>query len=57
MINALPKTCQWFAHKGAGYDSVAVHAAKARGEQLLLRAVLRLSHRPLQAQLDKQLSH
>ncbi|RSH92011.1 hypothetical protein EHS25_009382 [Saitozyma podzolica] len=30
MINALPKTCRWFAHKGAGYDSVAVHAAKAR---------------------------
>ncbi|WVQ70476.1 uncharacterized protein L199_008703 [Kwoniella botswanensis] len=30
-FNALPTSCKWFAHKGAGYDSVAVHAAKARG--------------------------
>ncbi|WWC98441.1 hypothetical protein V866_005332 [Kwoniella sp. B9012] len=31
LINALPSTCRWFAHKGAGYDSVGVKAAKARG--------------------------
>ncbi|WWC72809.1 uncharacterized protein I206_106773 [Kwoniella pini CBS 10737] len=30
-INALPSSCKWFAHKGAGYDSVDVRAAKARG--------------------------
>ena len=31
-FEALPTTCKIFAHKGAGYDSVDVHAAKARGE-------------------------
>jgi hypothetical protein len=31
MIAALPDTCKWFAHKGAGYDAVAVDACKARG--------------------------
>jgi glyoxylate reductase len=31
MMNALPETCKWLAHKGAGYDSIDVHAAKARG--------------------------
>lgn len=32
MMEAFPKSCGWFAHKGAGYDSVDVNAAKARGE-------------------------
>ena len=31
LIDALPASCKWLAHKGAGYDSVDVHAAKARG--------------------------
>ncbi|WWC64962.1 uncharacterized protein I303_107576 [Kwoniella dejecticola CBS 10117] len=30
-MNALPSSCKWFAHKGAGYDSVDVHTAKSRG--------------------------
>lgn len=32
MMEALPESCRWFAHKGAGYDSVDVMAAKSRGE-------------------------
>jgi phosphoglycerate dehydrogenase-like enzyme len=31
MIGALPSSCKWLAHKGAGYDSVDVRAANARG--------------------------
>lgn len=31
MFSALPASCKWLAHKGAGYDSVDVHAAKANG--------------------------
>jgi glyoxylate reductase len=31
-FEALPGSCKWVAHKGAGYDSVDVGAAKARGE-------------------------
>lgn len=32
MMEALPESCKWFAHKGAGYDSVDVNAARKRGE-------------------------
>lgn len=32
MMGALPDSCKWLAHKGAGYDSVDVNAAKKRGE-------------------------
>ena len=32
MMEALPKSCKWFAHKGAGYDSVDVAAAKEKGK-------------------------
>lgn len=32
MMQALPSTCKWFAHKGAGYDSVDVEAAKSLGQ-------------------------
>ena len=31
-FDALPESCKWFAHKGAGYDSVDVQAARRRGE-------------------------
>ncbi|KAG8764798.1 hypothetical protein FRC16_008279, partial [Serendipita sp. 398] len=31
LINALPETCKWIAHNGAGYDQIDVHACKARG--------------------------
>jgi glyoxylate reductase len=31
MMEALPQSCKWFAHKGAGYDSVDVAAAKNKG--------------------------
>ena len=31
-FDALPDSCKWIAHKGAGYDNVDVQAAKARGE-------------------------
>jgi len=31
MMEALPDSCRWFAHKGAGYDSVDVTTARHRG--------------------------
>jgi glyoxylate reductase len=31
-FDALPDSCKWIAHKGAGYDNVDVQAAKAKGE-------------------------
>jgi glyoxylate reductase len=34
MMEALPQSCKWFAHKGAGYDSVDVVAAKNKGTSL-----------------------
>jgi len=39
MMNALPASCKWFAHKGAGYDSVDVAAAKKRGEYYVLAQI------------------
>lgn len=32
MIEALPSSCKWLAHKGAGYDSIDITAAKEKGE-------------------------
>jgi phosphoglycerate dehydrogenase-like enzyme len=32
MMQAFPESCKWFAHKGAGYDSVDVATAKSRGQ-------------------------
>ena len=34
MMEALPQSCKWFAHKGAGYDSIDVLAAKNKGTSL-----------------------
>lgn len=31
LINALPDTCKWIAHNGAGYDQIDVAACKKRG--------------------------
>lgn len=48
MMEALPASCRWFAHKGAGYDSVDVTTAKARGPCQRLeggRTSLRLTSR------------
>lgn len=42
MMEALPSSCKWFAHKGAGYDSVDVGTAKARGAPILF--ILRINH-------------
>jgi hypothetical protein len=39
MINALPPSCKWIAHKGAGYDQFDVAACKARGEEIFRPSV------------------
>jgi glyoxylate reductase len=31
LINALPQSCKWIAHNGAGYDQIDVDACKKRG--------------------------
>lgn len=31
LVNALPDTCKWIAHNGAGYDQIDIAACKARG--------------------------
>jgi glyoxylate reductase len=35
LVNALPDTCKWIAHNGAGYDQIDVAACKARGMAVL----------------------
>lgn len=32
LINALPESCKWIAHKGAGYEAFDIEACKKRGE-------------------------
>ena len=31
LINALPESCKWIAHKGAGYEAFGIDACKKRG--------------------------
>lgn len=38
MMEHLPEPCKWFAHKGAGYDSIDVTAAKKKGENTCSQA-------------------
>jgi len=36
LINALPSTCKWIAHNGAGYDQIDIAACQKRGTRPIL---------------------
>jgi glyoxylate reductase len=31
LVNALPSSCKWIAHNGAGYDQIDIAACKKKG--------------------------
>ncbi|KAG6381914.1 D-isomer specific 2-hydroxyacid dehydrogenase [Boletus reticuloceps] len=57
LVEGLPPSVKWIAHNGAGYDSVAVHACKEKGERLSWARLLQRLHLNVRRLRHPRLQH